>query len=207
MAKAKDPSAWLQKACTRDKDTPRGEFLTPQGNMASDSYRMHVANDLPPAPAGTLPRGWVDVLEEFRRMPLTTRVSALALAQAARAALALGAEDRRRKYAPVTVLRLAMNGRLVCSAKHPDTGEVCATFGDGDEWRGAWHTTKGRTWQDVEVIQYFHEGPDQEVGVNPKFLLDALAGMAPVVSAAADKYRLYLSDGIHEACIMAMHTG
>jgi DNA polymerase III sliding clamp (beta) subunit (PCNA family) len=83
------------------------------------------------------------------------------------------------------ILRLSVNGSLVCTTKSEEYGDTSLTISAG----------------------YTHTGPDMTLAINPKFLADAIYPKAPVTIRLQDPASpLYITDdGTHEAAVMPMH--
>lgn len=181
---------WIAKACSRDEARPT--LARAWGDFAADGYRLHIDPRL--QPVTTYPE-WtneseIDALrrsiEEIRSHPAENfvTVDAKALAKAAKAARTVNKE----------IIRLSVNGRL-------------DVYGIGEETGQAGHYL-------TEEHGYQHAGPDLEVGIDPRFLLDALTGFSGEIvislggaSGTATNSPLTLTDGIREAVIMPKQIG
>ena len=178
---------WLAKALCKDEARP--SLCQSWGDFCTDGTRAHIDQRLAPV----IPPVTLDWDEAARK---NTRETMGKLLESGRALDAIALVDvkaltRAAKLAKIgnkSTIRLAFNGVLGC------------------------HGTDGYDETGCNVIKsYEYSGPDREILIDPRYLLDALSGLAGQVVIGVpfvpeDKGRpeapVYLSDGAREALIM-----
>lgn len=171
-----NPTARKRKAL---ENTPYGRFLAlRQGGavrFGCDGIRAHLVLDAEPTLSSDdkADGDLKVVLDLASQVKATGHISTFPLKQAAKMALAFGG-----------MLKLSANGALVASSRGPD-GEVETALYDGDSW-AKWEKPKktllhrAPRYTPIWVV-YQKTGPDTEVLVDPRFVLDALAGLGEVI--------------------------
>lgn len=179
---APDSDKWLNMAVHHDKKHPRPALERVHGNIASDGFRYHKDHARAFSPDPKYPPPDFNVVIDKHHPKALVKASRNALILACLRAIAIGrGASPRDDFMPV--LRLSVNGKLEYKAISEENG-----------------TTSGY------IENYHHEGDDLEIGFNPKYLMEAVAGMSEevLISLKASNYPAYITDGRRSAVVMPM---
>ena len=185
------------------------EYAEVHGNIATDGFRCHRDNSLPPVEDFITTR-----IAECGLIPSQPRnratVSRVDLITACLRAFALRGEwDRKNKAYPV--LTFCMNGSLQYSAKNETIGTTYAEIVDGLNVTDKVKEIKNGLKFISHQMVYRHHNPEKVVSfaLNPRQLLDALEGMegdTVEIDTPASLAPFYMTDGTREAVIMPLNV-
>jgi hypothetical protein len=174
---------WIVKAISKDKtrkDKTRLDLTTSGGNLAADGFRLHYDSALPELEYTRRAGIMSQILPDARKNKHT-----ITLGPAAIKALTL-AVKRAGKINKDTV-RLVVNGKLEVKAISEEYGDVSSDI----------------------TAEYTYTGPEMLIGIDPKYLLDALsmAKNGLTIRLANPARPLYFTAGTREAVIMPKCLG
>ncbi len=200
---------WLRMATAGD-DEPREMFHyihpTEKYTWAADGYRVNRVFQ-----TGLVKKEYMDNIPDmnfvFREKHTTTvQVSRYHVLRAIAAS-----EVFARDWS--NILKLTVNGDMQFFSHNAEYGDSTVTISCGDQWLGVEPETRELKRSNYTTALYLKDGENVEIGVNYKYLRDAVLGMPETFNMgfgdATHPIVIWADvDGIkREACVMPMQIG